>query len=368
MERKNDEILTDNEDKGVVRFIFINLLISLFILMVYFYLSEAFGAISSFYLSSSTFTIDIVVSIIALVFLSVLAGPIHGTIAGFFGELLIELAFYPQVDYFWCILLAILGLMSGLYRYNPESSKKLKRLYYTFFALLFACFFTSILFLIAQIIVYSNLIDLYSLFIDYGFRFFFQLLVSVLIFVPLLLIVYDRVFSFKDNDIIHDFLTHHPKTQEGIQHAFYFKFGRTRIFLCSRCSGVVLGVIFSFFFFHVVEAIYNFRISAEYAIILCSLFPIPCFIDWGSQKLLYRKSNTKYRLFTGIMVGIAVYLIQYTRIYALILLIVLVLYFSILFLLFYFGQKKAFRLYQEELEFIDESKQDDQLKIKRSER
>ncbi|MBN1802534.1 MAG: DUF2085 domain-containing protein [Candidatus Lokiarchaeota archaeon] len=338
------------EARDLYRLIFLNLLISFFIIMVYFYLSEMFGSISAFFRDNPQFSINIVISTIGFAFLAILAGGIHGFISGFFGELLVQRAFYGTIDFSWCVIVAVLGLICGLYRYKPERKNKLKALFYTFLCLFFAILITTIALITFTALSTSTLINPYSLLINFGFKYFLTLLVSIMIFVPLLLVAYDWGFSNKERNIIHEFLTHHANNEEGLKHAFYFQFGRTRIFLCSRCSGVILGIIFSSFVFHFIDMIYQFEISPEFAIIFCSLAPIPVFLDWGSQKMLLRTSNTKYRLLTGVILGFSMYAITFTRKYFLILLLVVMIYFVILFVLFFFGQKKAFRIYNQEFE------------------
>ncbi len=349
MEIKNMSTVK-KEKRDIYRFIFLNLLISFFIIMIYFYLSEMFGSISTFFRYSPSFSINIIISMLVFAFLAVLAGGLHGFVGGFFGELLVQVAFYSTIDLTWCFIIAILGLICGIYRYKLERSKKLKTLFYIFLCLFMAIIITTVLLIAFTALKFLTTISPYSLLINFGFKYFINSLVSILIFVPIFLVAYDRGFSNKERNIIKEFFTHHANTEEGLKHAFYFKFGRTKIFFCSRCSGVILGIIFSSFFFHLMDLIYHFEISPEFALILCSLTPIPVFIDWGTQKLMFRTSNTKYRLLTGTILGFSMFTITYTRAYLIFLLVIVTIYFVILFGLFYFGQKKAFRIFNQEFE------------------
>ena len=63
------------------------------------------------------------------------------------------------------------------------------------------------------------------------------------------------------------------------------------------------------------------------------------------------RKNPKYwlnRLFTGFILGSALYFITFTKKYYIFLILILVFYFIIFFLLIYFGQKKARKIGSEE--------------------
>ena len=73
---------------------------------------------------------------------------------------------------------------------------------------------------------------------------------STYLIVPFVLYIYDKYLASKEHDIYNEFLTHHPLSEEGVTHTFYLRLGLTKVHLCSRCSGMFIGVISSYFFTH----------------------------------------------------------------------------------------------------------------------
>ncbi len=315
------------EEKDIIREIFLNLLISAFIIMAYFYTSETFGSISTKYIDNSEFSILFGITILILALLSVLTKPIHGLISGFIGELLYQLAFYDEIYVEWCSIVAIFGFMCGIYGYKPLKYQDKQKIVYTVIFLLISSLITAIF---ISIIGVNN-----------GLQFFLEALISVVFLVPLLLIGYDKVFASKERGIYHELLTHHPPSQND--HAFYLQFGRTRFYFCTRCSGMVIGGIIAVFWSHLIEVIYDIKFSPELALLLCVILPIPGLIDWGTQRMLYRKSTTESRLFTGFILGHSLHFLSFTRPYYLFMTIILILYFGIFFIMMFLGQRKEIR-------------------------
>ena len=111
--------IQNNEPKNYLRAIFLNLFISAFIIITYVYISEAFGSISTFFIKNTNFSIDFSITLLLFTFFSILAGPFHGLFDGFISEILFQLAVYHSIYYEWCIIVAILGLLVGIYKYKP---------------------------------------------------------------------------------------------------------------------------------------------------------------------------------------------------------------------------------------------------------
>ena len=131
-----------NESKGkkVFRTIFLNLLISIFIIMTYVYISDPFGSISTSFIKSQDFELQFGVTLLIFTFLSFLAGSYHGFIAGFLGELLFQLAFYHNLYLEWCLIIALLGFLCGIYKYKPLKYQEGMKIYYTFIILIVISF------------------------------------------------------------------------------------------------------------------------------------------------------------------------------------------------------------------------------------
>ena len=97
--------------------------------------------------------------------------------------------------------------------------------------------------------------NLYFIFLGNGLKFFVESFLTVIFLIPILLFLYNRAFSTKERHLYHMILTHHPIFMSD--HTFNFRFGNTSVYFCSRCSGVVIGSMISYFFTHLIEKIYN---------------------------------------------------------------------------------------------------------------
>ncbi|MFX1377591.1 MAG: DUF2085 domain-containing protein [Promethearchaeota archaeon] len=333
---------------GILRRIFLNLLIIAFITISYVYISEPFGSISTVFINNQEFSIHFGITLLLFTFLTVLAGPINGLISGFLGEFIFQLAFYDSIYLEWCVIIAIYGFLVGIYKYQPSKYYKNINVFYTLLALIITSFIVSSLIIVFQIIFYPGQFTLDIIFVNFGVKFLFTMLVSVLLIVPVLLFLYDKALANEEKQLYYMFLTHHPISASD--HTFYLKFGRTKIYFCSRCSGVILGGLIALFTTYLVFKIYQIEFSAEIALILCIILPIPGLIDWGTQRLLLRKSSTESRLLTGFIIGLALHFMSYTYIYYFYTLTILTVYFSIFGLLVYFGHKKEMKLLKEEME------------------
>ena len=166
--------------------------------MIYFYISEIFSSISSPYILSEDFSIQFSVSLLLFGFLSILAGPIPGFVSGFLGELAYQMAYYHAIFVDWCLLVALIGFACGIYIYKPLKYHEGMKVYYTFLILIILTFIVMILIFTFQIIMYQNQMSIDLIFIDYGFKFFIQSLISLIFPLPILLIIYDKILSSKE--------------------------------------------------------------------------------------------------------------------------------------------------------------------------
>ncbi|MFX1256978.1 MAG: DUF2085 domain-containing protein [Promethearchaeota archaeon] len=337
-----------NERNNILRRIFLNLLKSVFIIMCYFYISEFFGSISTIYVENSEFLIQFGFTLLIFTILAILAGAYHGFIAGFIGEFLYQLAYYDTIHLDWCFIIAIWGFMCGIYKYKPLKYQKRIKMLYTFLALIISSLITIFILIIFQNLFFPHKFDIEDIILNFGVKFIIQSFLTVILLVPPILFLYDWVFAKKENHLYFLLLTHHTISQRD--HTFYFKFGRTYIYLCSRCSGIMIGGILASFSTHLIMQIYDIEFNPEIALILCVLLPLPGLIDWGTQRILLRKSTTESRLFTGFVLGSALHFLSFTNKYFFFMIFLVILYFSILGILMYIGIKKEMRLFKEELE------------------
>lgn len=334
------------EHSNILRFIFLNLLITAFITISYVYISEPFGSISTLYITNQEFSIQFGITLLVFTFISILAGPIQGLISGFLGEFLFQLAFYDPLHLEWCFIVAIFGFLSGIYKYHPLKYHDKIKVFYTIIALIIVSFIIFGLIIVIQFFFYGGLHTIEIIVITYGLKYLLQAFISIIFIIPILLVIYDRILAKDEKHLYYMILTHHPPSASD--HTFYLKFGRTKIYFCSRCSGVILGGLFSLNFLYLIQKILHVEFSAEIALLLCIILPIPGIIDWGTQRLLLRKSTTESRLFTGFIIGTALHFMSYTYKYYFYTVLILVIYFSVLGLLIFFGAKKERRLLEEE--------------------
>jgi len=337
----------DKKPKITLRLIFVNILVIIFIIMSYIYVSESFGSISTPFIGNYEFSLVFGVTLLVFTFFAILAGPIQAFIAGFFGELLFQLAFYNSVFLDWSFIVALFGMIAGIYKYKPLKYQKIKKILYSILILVIDSVIVMFFITGFQFIFYSTLLQFETLLINSGLKFFLEALLSVIIVVPILLVIYDKVLATTERQLYYLGLTHHPISASD--HTFYFQFGRTKLYLCSRCSGMVIGIIMSIFFTHLVQQIFDSQFSPEVALFIVIIFPIPGLIDWGTQKLLFRTSTTESRLFTGFIIGVAAQFISFTGNYYFITLIIVTFYFGVLIILIFFGQKKLIRELNKEL-------------------
>ena len=130
-----NDISQSLEGKNYLRFIFLNLLISGFIIITYIYNAEVFGSISTIFIENQKIFLHFGLTLSLFSFFSVLAGSIHGFIDGFLAEFLYQVAFYQEIYLEWCLIVGILGFLIGLYKYEPLKYHEGIKVYYTFLLL-----------------------------------------------------------------------------------------------------------------------------------------------------------------------------------------------------------------------------------------
>ena len=336
------------EHHNLLRVIFLNLLIIAFITISYVYISEPIGSISTPFLINQEFSLQFGITLLIFSFFSVLAGSVNGFIAGFLGELLFQLAFYNSIFLDWCFIVAILGFLCGLYKYKPLKYHEGIKVYFTFMSFIVISFIISGLITLFQSMFYESNYSIEDIILNYGFNYFLNSLISIIFIVPIILVIYDKILAKDEKDLYYMWLTHHPISASD--HTFYLKFGRTKIYFCTRCSGVIIGGLIALFTTYLTQKILGIVIDARIALLLIIILPLPVFIDWGTQRLLLRKSTTESRLLTGFIVGLAFHFMSFTYDLYFYTVLILIAYFSIFFLLAYFGHKKEMRLLEEELD------------------
>ncbi|MHA1585028.1 MAG: DUF2085 domain-containing protein [Promethearchaeota archaeon] len=133
-------------------------------------------------------------------------------------------------------------------------------------------------------------------------------------------------------------LTHHEIEEDD--HTIVIGIGKVRVYLCTRCTAMILGVLFSFFLTAVL--FFNLKIpySQEAAFIVGAILPLFAIIDWGLQSLGIRKANTVSRMITGFLLGVSMQCIMLAGDQMLYMLIVIGGYMLIVMILMFFRSKR----------------------------
>ncbi len=260
------------------------------------------------------------------IFLTVLAnlwGPISGGLGALIGELMYQISSISSIKWQYLLISVLVGSLAGAVKYDKEKTVPELKVMKFFYALIIAA------------VISAFLTD-----ISLSIAFLMSELISFVFLSPLIIVIVDRILRQTSNEhgvIYKVFLTHHWELESD--HAVPVKIGGYHIFVCTRCTGTVAGIIFGL----LIERILFFSgtpISANLALILSASLPIPGLIDWGTQKLLYRKSNDTIRIITGVLLGLAMHMISFTGEFLYIISAFTIFYFGIFSLLYYFGTKK----------------------------
>jgi hypothetical protein len=175
-----NEIPQVEESKSKFRLIFLNLLISFFIIISYVNIAEISGSISTLYILNNDLILRFGFTLTIFTFLSVVAGPVHGLVDGFIAELLYQIAFYHEIYIEWCVIVAILGFLVGLYKYKPLKYHKGTKVYYTFLQLVISSFIIMGFIILLQFLFYPNQFTAEIIIINFGIKFLIQALVSII--------------------------------------------------------------------------------------------------------------------------------------------------------------------------------------------
>lgn len=257
------------------------------------------------------------------------------------GELLYQLSTFSDYTFYleWCIIVGVMGLLFGIYSYKPLKYKERIKTFDNILSFLISAF---ILMIVATLLTFSTSgIGIESVLVDIGLNLLLQIIISVVFIVPIIVLISDKLFSTNERGFYNPLLTHHLPSEAD--HTFFIRFGRYRVYFCSRCSGMIISLTFTAFLVYLYENISGTPIGSDFAVFMCILLPIPGMIDWCTQKLKFRTSNTNLRLITGSLIGGALYLLSFTRDFIFGMTIVIIIYFSIFFTVFFVGNRMEIR-------------------------
>ncbi len=92
--------------------------------------------------------------------------------------------------------------------------------------------------------------------------------------------------------------SHHPK--EKLDHTIHVGLGQKNLYLCSRCTGVALGMTAVFG-----ANAFSLTFPAEFYLPLIGLLPLVAVGDWFTQSARLRQSKTWLRVCSGFLLGIS---------------------------------------------------------------
>jgi uncharacterized membrane protein len=260
------------------------------------------------------------------IFLTVLAnlwGPISGGLGALFGELIYQTSSLSTIKWEFLLISVLIGSLAGAFRYDKEKTMPKLKIMKFFYSLIIGA-------LISAFLTDTSI----------SIAFLMSELISFVFLSPLIIVLIDRILLHTSNNhgvIYSPILTHHWEMDSD--HAIPVKIDGYYIFLCTRCTGTVIGIFLGLF----IERILFFSgtpLSANLALTLSILLPIPGLVDWGTQKLLFRKSNDIIRIITGILLGLAMHMITFTGDLIYVISVITVIYFGVFSLLYYIGTKK----------------------------
>jgi uncharacterized membrane protein len=133
------------------------------------------------------------------------------------------------------------------------------------------------------------------------------------------------------------FIAHHPV--EDDDHTFILPVGKVRVYVCTRCSAMILGVGITTFVTALIIDVGRF-IPSPLAFWIGILLPLVAMIDWGLQALHIRKATTLSRIITGFFLGAAMQILTYAQDYFYPLLVVVSGYLLAFLILTIIRQKK----------------------------
>ena len=132
-------------------------------------------------------------------------------------------------------------------------------------------------------------------------------------------------------------LTHHVIEEDD--HTVVLQVGKTRVYFCTRCTAMIVGVIFAFFLAMILFSDLQVSLNTKVAFWLGTFLPLFPIVDWGLQALRIRKATTPSRLITGFILGFSMQLIPYAMGENLNYVFIVIGYFVIFGILYYFRMK-----------------------------
>ena len=92
-------------------------------------------------------------------------------------------------------------------------------------------------------------------------------------------------------------------------HWITINIGGRELRVCARCSGVLTGFTLFLGLTFLIDLWFFYVLPITYQILLCIILLLPAIVDWTTQKIGFRESNNRLRVFTGMFEGFSVVLL-----------------------------------------------------------
>lgn len=294
--------------------------------LFYFYFTRLFGPFQIY--SLTFFTLEQVKILMGIAFVGALAvfyGPAKGIISILLGEFLVQWKL-PPVPTWWFLGLYPLFLLPLFFHkvefcvpHYAKFSVKVGAL-----ASVGALFGVVGFFLLGML----NQIPLSEL-LPQGGTFALSSMITYVPIITVLAVLFARLRQ--PREIYSQTLTHHP--WEERDHTISIHFGGLLMHFCTRCSGMVVGVISVL----IISDLFQIAIAPEIALWLCIILPAPGLVIWSIQKWGFWTDKTPSRLVNGAALGCSIYMLTQTRPYILEMTLILVIYFVIFYAMMFGG-------------------------------
>jgi len=152
---------------------------------------------------------------------------------------------------------------------------------------------------------------------------------SMATFIPITLLLGLILYEIRQPRVVFSMpLTHH--VWEDRDHTVVVHFGGLQVHLCTRCTGMIAGVMGMLVLIDLV----GFSVDPLVAIYLCAILPAPGLFIWSGQKFGLWTDKTPSRLLNGVLLGSSIFMISQTRPLFGEMLILLSIYFVLFFVVF----------------------------------
>lgn len=286
-------------------------------------------------------------AIMIAVLLSNIFGSVAGTIGTLIGDITYQLVSNGTIFWHYTLSITFLAFISGIFYYKKDKTIPKKQIM-KFFYLLVGGVMASFGFIILIVALQNPSFDFNSssgeIFLRNTAQFMISEIISVLFVVPVIILIIDRILhklANPFNAVYSMVLTHHTPFQSD--HAIPLKIGGYYLFFCTRCTGMVFGIITAIFIESILTEGFRINIPETVAFYIALFSAIPGLIDWGTQKMGLRKSTDASRIITGLMIGTGMHMIGQARSLQTAVTILLIVYFTIFGLLLFLGYRKAKR-------------------------